>query len=114
MHPPRRNPLSPPDSSETAGGTLLVVGPRHTPCQAALIGTMITAIRKVHLPNGVWVSKGGYEYNLVLIAALLAIAEEGPGDLSLDEALGRPQFAGLRGQSARWRSERQHRRWRSR
>jgi len=49
---------------------------------------MITAIRKVHLANGPWATKGGYEYNLVLIAALLALAEDGPGSLSLDGALG--------------------------
>jgi putative oxidoreductase len=49
---------------------------------------MITAIRKVHLPKGPWNMEGGYEYNLVLISALLALAEEGPGDVSLDAALG--------------------------
>lgn len=31
---------------------------------------------------------GGWEYNAVLTAAALAIAAEGPGDLSLDHALG--------------------------
>ena len=38
---------------------------------AALIGTMLTAIQRVHLKNGPWVTKGGYEYNVVLIAAAL-------------------------------------------
>jgi putative oxidoreductase len=81
--------------SETAGGALLAAGLATPLASAALIGTMITAIRKVHLPNGPWAANGGYEYNLVLIAALLAIAEEGPGDISLDEVLGR-QFTGSR------------------
>jgi putative oxidoreductase len=49
---------------------------------------MITAIRKVHWSSGPWAAAGGYEYNLVLIACLLALAEEGPGDVSLDNALG--------------------------
>ena len=40
---------------------------------------MISAIRKVHLRNGVWVANGGYEYNLVLIAALLTLVDEGQG-----------------------------------
>ena len=31
---------------------------------------------------------GGYEYNIVLIAAVLTLAETGPGRLSLDHALG--------------------------
>ena len=50
---------------------------------------MVTAVRKVHAPKGVWVTQGGYEYNAVLIAALAAIAEAGPGRFSLDAALGR-------------------------
>jgi putative oxidoreductase len=42
----------------------------------------------VHLKNGVWVSGGGYEYNLVLIATLLGLVDGGPGEFSLDRALG--------------------------
>ena len=60
-----------------------------TPAAAAsLIGVMSTAIRKVHGKNGPWVTDGGYEYNLVLIAIMVALADLGPGDLSLDHALG--------------------------
>jgi putative oxidoreductase len=49
---------------------------------------MSTAIQKVHLKNGPWLSEGGYEYNLTLIAALVALADVGPGEISLDHALG--------------------------
>jgi putative oxidoreductase len=42
----------------------------------------------VHLANGPWNSKGGYEYNLVLIAALLGLVAGGPGSLSADRVLG--------------------------
>jgi len=49
---------------------------------------MLTAINRVHLKNGPWVTKGGYEYNVVLIAALLTLVEVGPGKPSLDSALG--------------------------
>ncbi len=49
---------------------------------------MITAIQRVHLTNGPWVTDQGYEYNLVLIAAALALAETGPGTPSVDGALG--------------------------
>jgi putative oxidoreductase len=49
---------------------------------------MITAIRKVHLRNGLWNTGGGYEFNLALIAAVLAIVDGGPGPLSVDGALG--------------------------
>jgi putative oxidoreductase len=51
-----------------------------------IIGTMTTAIRKVHAPKGPWVTEGGYEYNAVLIATMVAIAESGPGKPSVDAA----------------------------
>jgi putative oxidoreductase len=56
---------------------------------AALIGTMITAIRKVHLENGPWNSDGGFEYNLVLIAAILSVIEGGSGTASIDRVRGK-------------------------
>jgi putative oxidoreductase len=87
MHPPKANALAA-GISETAGGTLLAAGLLTPLASATLTGTMITAIRKVHWSKGPWVAGGGYEYNLVLIAALLALAESGPGDLSADAALG--------------------------
>jgi putative oxidoreductase len=60
-----------------------------TPAAAAsLIGVMSTAISKVHAKNGPWATDGGYEYNLALIAIMVALADVGPGDLSLDHALG--------------------------
>ena len=74
--------------TETAGGALLIVGLATPLAAAGLIGAMITAIRKVHLPNGLWAANGGWEYNAMLIAVLVALAEDGPGDLSLDAALG--------------------------
>ncbi len=46
-------------------------------------------MHRVHLKNGPWVTAGGYEYNLVLIAAVLALTEAGPGPLSIDRAVGR-------------------------
>jgi putative oxidoreductase len=48
---------------------------------------MTTAIRKVHLRNGVWNTQGGYEFNLALIASALALVECGPGAPSVDRAL---------------------------
>jgi putative oxidoreductase len=75
-------------AAETIGGTLLALGLATPLGASSLIGTMIVAIRKVHLPKGPWVSNGGYEYNLVLIAAVAALVEAGPGELSLDHLLG--------------------------
>src|SRR5947209_4331600 len=71
-------------ATEAGGGALLALGLLTPAAAAGLIGTMFTAIRKVHGPKGPWVTDGGYEYNLVLIAAVIALADVGPGDWSLD------------------------------
>lgn len=67
--------------AEAGGGALLAVGLATPVAAAALSGTMITAIRKVHAANGPWVTDGGYEYNLALLAIVLALTDEdsGPG-----------------------------------
>ena len=87
MHPPRRNAYAA-GLSETVGGGLLALGLFTPAAASALTGTMLVAIKKAHLANGPWVSNGGWEYNAVLIAATLAFAEKGPGEISLDHALG--------------------------
>ena len=87
MRPARRNAYAA-GVTETAGGALLVLGLATPAAAAALIGVMATAIRTVHLPNGAWNANGGLEYNAVLIATLTALAEDGPGDISLDGLLG--------------------------
>jgi putative oxidoreductase len=38
------------------------------------------------------VSAGGYEYNLVLLAAVFGLTENGPGQWSIDGALGRSRW----------------------
>jgi putative oxidoreductase len=73
--------------SEAAGGALLTLGALTPVGAAMIIGTMATAIRKVHAPKGPWVTDGGYEYNAALIATAFAIAESGPGRPSIDAAL---------------------------
>jgi len=87
MRPARRNAYAA-GASEAGGGALLLAGLATPLACAALIGTMITAVRKVHLPNGLWATNGGYEYNVALVAFLVALAEDGPGDVSLDRVLG--------------------------
>jgi putative oxidoreductase len=91
MRPTRANALAA-GVSETAGGALLVAGAATPLAASTLIGTMLTAIRKVHKPQGVWAAQGGWEYNAVLIAALVALIDAGPGELSVDAALGRDEW----------------------
>lgn len=57
---------------------MLATGLANPLAAAAISGTMFPAIRHVQLEKGVWVSDGGFEYSLVILAALAAItAEEG-------------------------------------
>jgi putative oxidoreductase len=67
-----------------------------TPLASMMLSSvMITAIRKVHGRKGVWNTNGGYEYNAVLLAALFAITEQGPGRYSID-ARAFPRLRGAR------------------
>ena len=75
--------------SETGGGAGLLLGYRTPLSAAAVIATMSTAIVRLHGKNGPWSTNGGYEYNAVLIAAAAALAEVGPGALSVDAVRGR-------------------------
>jgi putative oxidoreductase len=86
MFPGKRNALAA-GSAETFGGLGVALGAFTPAAAASLIGTMITAIRTVHLEKGFFNTEGGYEFNLSLIAALLIIVDGGPGP-SLDSALG--------------------------
>jgi putative oxidoreductase len=88
LRPGKRNAIAG-GVGEAAGGALLAAGFLTPLAAASIAGSMLTAMHKVHLKNGPWVSNGGYEYNLILILAALALVEAGPGPLSLDAALGR-------------------------
>jgi putative oxidoreductase len=85
LRPPRRHAWLV-GLSETIGGALLTAGALTPVASAMLTGSMTTAIRKVHAAKGPWNTQGGYEYNAVLIAALAALADSGPGALSVDSA----------------------------
>ena len=78
--------------SETVGGAALALGAATPFAATALTAAMATAVHKVHLKNGLWNSKGGYEFNAVLVAAATAITAEGPGRYSLDAAFGRSRW----------------------
>src|SRR5438270_999598 len=54
--------------AEAGGGALIAAGLATPVAASAITATMLTAINRVHLKNGPWVSNGGYEYNAVLIA----------------------------------------------
>jgi len=91
LRPPKPNALAA-GLSETVGGALLVAGAATPVAASSLIGTMVTAIHKVHRPNGPWAANGGWEYNAVLIASLVALIDAGPGEISVDALLGRKRW----------------------
>lgn len=75
-------------TAEAAGGLLLALG-LLTPLAGLCISVvMLNAIGSVHWKNGFWASKGGYEFNLALLAGAVAIVATGPGRLSLDRLIG--------------------------
>jgi putative oxidoreductase len=75
-------------TAEFAGGVLIALG-LLTPAAAALIvAVMIIAVLKIHLSKGFFVTNGGFEFNLVLVAAAFALAGVGAGNWLLDHALG--------------------------
>src|SRR3982074_2564169 len=73
--------------SEFGGGLLFALGLFSPLGSLAIMGSMLVAIATVHLSKGFWVTKGGYEFNLALIAAVVAVALTGPGAYSLDAVL---------------------------
>jgi putative oxidoreductase len=84
-------------AAETLGGAGVLLGYRTPLASASIISVMLTAINRVHLKNGPWAHKGGYEYNAVLIAAAASLAESGPGGLSLDALRGKEKSGWLWG-----------------
>ena len=84
-------------AAETLGGAGLLLGYRTPLASASIVSVMLTAIHRVHLKNGPWASKGGFEYNAVLIAAAASLAESGPGALSLDALRGKEKSGALWG-----------------
>jgi putative oxidoreductase len=76
---------------EFAGGLLLAAGAFTVITAAVLAANMLVAVWTVHLASGFFLNwtlapgQGhGYEFNLVLIAALVSLTFTGPGALSVD------------------------------
>jgi putative oxidoreductase len=63
-------------AAEAGGGALLIAGAGPPIGEAALTGTLITAIRHAHADKGPWVTDGGFEYPAVLLAAIFAVTEQ--------------------------------------
>ncbi|MEH7117624.1 DoxX family protein [Neobacillus vireti] len=68
---------------ELIGGLLFAAGFLTWIGAIMIVIVMIDAIFTVHGKNGYWMTNGGFEYNLVLIATVIGVALIGPGDYVL-------------------------------
>ncbi len=75
-------------AAELLGGLGVAVGLLSPLAAFAIIGTQLVAIALVHILHGFWTTKGGYEFNLTILAAMFAVAIAGPGAYSLDRLFG--------------------------
>src|SRR5215472_4713117 len=58
--------------AELVGGLALALGLLFPFPSLAIAGSMLVAIALVHWPKGFWTTKGGYEFNLSILAAVAA------------------------------------------
>jgi putative oxidoreductase len=73
---------------EIVGGLLTALGLFGPIGPALIVLVMIVAVGTIHLPNGFFAAKNGFELNSFYVAAALALSFGGPGDYSLDRVLG--------------------------
>jgi putative oxidoreductase len=73
---------------EFFGGLALAAGLLTRPLAVLFAGFMAVATFQVHMGNGFFWTKGGFEYPLLLLILSIAIAIRGGGKLSLDRRIG--------------------------
>jgi putative oxidoreductase len=69
-------------------GLLLAAGLLTPFASLLIVIVMLNAIGSVHWRHGFWNTAGGYELNLLIVAAVTAIAATGPGRFSFDRLIG--------------------------
>jgi putative oxidoreductase len=75
--------------AEVFAGVGAILGFWTRPAAIAVLVTQAVAINKVHGKNGYDITKGGFEYNLALMAIAAAMLVAGPGMFSTHEGLER-------------------------
>jgi putative oxidoreductase len=82
--------------AEVVAGATVILGLGTRLGALAVIATQAMAIAKVHAPKGFENQAGGYEFNLLLIAAALGLFLSGPGTASVHEVVERRLAGGVR------------------
>ena len=73
---------------EIVSGLMLAAGFLTAFAGAAFVGLMVVAGWTVHRDNGFFIVKEGWEYTFVLALIGVVVATTGPGEWSVDEAIG--------------------------
>lgn len=75
--------------AEVFAGGAAILGILTRPAALAVLVTQAVAIAKVHKPKGFDITKGGFEYNLALMAIAAGLLIAGPGIFSAHEGIER-------------------------
>jgi len=79
--------------AEFIGGVCLVVGVLTRVAASILAVILLGAIFHIRWENGFFVSKGGWEWDLVMLAVVLTIIAAGPGRISISHLVKKiPRF----------------------
>jgi len=79
--------------AEFIGGILLIVGVLTRVTGSIFTVILLGAIFHIRWENGFFVSQGGWEWDLVMLAVVLAIIVAGPGRISISHLVKRiPRF----------------------
>jgi len=73
--------------AEFFGGLLLIAGLLVRPTALVLAFTMVVAIFTVHINNGFFMDKNGYEFALILLVLSIGLVIRGAGSFSIDRFL---------------------------
>src|SRR2546423_3763298 len=73
--------------AEFFGGLALITGLLVRPFAATLAFAMAVAIFSVHIGNGLFMAKNGYEFGLALLAIAVSLTVSGAGRWSFDRAI---------------------------
>ncbi len=75
-------------TTELAAGLALALGLLTPVAGGAIVALMVVAAWTVHRDKGFFIVTSGWEYNLILAVIGVSVATAGPGEWSLDRALG--------------------------
>lgn len=75
-------------STELGAGLMLAFGLLHTASAAAIVGVMTVAGWTSHRKNGFFILNDGWEYVFIIAVMAIGLAGLGPGQFSIDAAIG--------------------------